>query len=122
MQFSPKLKKAAQEIKGILERYDIAGAVIIHTPGYSEYVLKVNPSYSCAKIEGGMLRFKTKGLPLSPALKKQMIADTSNMMAGLSQVSGTMSLNLMAGSEKIDKMVRARHTDMGHTSQTELDN
>jgi len=31
MQYSPKLKKAMEEIKAILKRDDIAGIVVLHT-------------------------------------------------------------------------------------------
>lgn len=50
MQYSPKLKKAMEDIKKILHENDIAGFVVLHTPGFSEYLNRVDPSYSCAKL------------------------------------------------------------------------
>lgn len=41
MQYNPKLKKAADEIKLILQKYDIAANVILHTPGHSEYLYRL---------------------------------------------------------------------------------
>lgn len=55
MQYSPKLKKAAEEIKQILQKYDIAANVILHTSGHSEYLLHITPTYSCAWLEDGMV-------------------------------------------------------------------
>ncbi len=43
-----KLKVVAEEIKDILKKYDVAGSVVIHTPGFGEYFLHLNTSYSCA--------------------------------------------------------------------------
>lgn len=60
MQYSPKLKTAMERIKAILKEYDIAGAVILHSPGFSEYLIKIDASYSCAKFEADYLRVKAK--------------------------------------------------------------
>lgn len=51
MQYSPKLKNAMEEIKLIIDKYDIAACVVLHTPGFSEFLNKIDPSYSCAKIK-----------------------------------------------------------------------
>ena len=122
MQYSIKLKKAMAEIKDILDKYDIAGCVVIHTPGHTEYALKLDPSYSCAKLERGQLRFKTKGMNVAPAAKRKLLEDSANMMHGLSMTSGKLSMNLLDGSEKINQIAGAIHTVYGHTSQDELDN
>jgi hypothetical protein len=61
MQYSPKLKKAAERIKAILKEHDIAGVVAIHEPGFSEFIIEVSPSYSCATFDPitGRLRVKS---------------------------------------------------------------
>lgn len=46
MQYSPKLKIAMDEIKQVLKKHDIAGFVVLHTPGFTEYLNRVDPSYS----------------------------------------------------------------------------
>ena len=44
-----KLKAAMEDIKEVCRKYDIAGAVVLHTtPGNGEFALILNPSYSCA--------------------------------------------------------------------------
>ena len=60
MQYSPKLKKAAEEIKSILKKYDIAANVVLHTPGHSEYLLEITPTYSAAWLENGIVRFRAR--------------------------------------------------------------
>jgi hypothetical protein len=50
MKYSPKLRTAMEEIKAVIKKHDIAGVVVLHTPGYGEHFIKIDPSYSCAKI------------------------------------------------------------------------
>ena len=52
MQYSPKLKKAMAEITAVLEKYDIAGFIILTEPGFSEIHTKINPSWSSARVTG----------------------------------------------------------------------
>lgn len=89
MQYSPKLKKAMELIKDILKDNDIAGIVVLHTPGHSEFLMGLETSYSCAKFEGDTLRVKAKladfnGDKEAWALK---MATTSNMLSLLSETT-----------------------------------
>ena len=60
MQYSPKLKNAMKEINEILNKHDIGGLVILHTPGHGEFLMKVDPTYSCAKLNGNEMRVRAK--------------------------------------------------------------
>lgn len=122
MRYSPKLKKAMKEIERVLEKYDVAASVVLHTPGHTEYLTKIDPSYSCAKLENRQFLIKTKGLDISKEKKKKMVIDTANMLNGLATTTGLESLKLMKMSEIIDERVGTTHKDLGHTSQEELDN
>lgn len=122
MRFSAKLKKAMKEIQGLLDEYDIAASVVLHTPGHTEYLMHITPSYSCAKLEGSKFFVNTKSLNLSKRDKREMIANTANMLNGLATTTGRESLKIIKLSEIMDKHSDARHTDLGHTSQEELDN
>ena len=44
MQYSPKLKRVLAEIKAILDKEDIAGSIVLHTPGFGEFLLKIDTS------------------------------------------------------------------------------
>ena len=44
--YSPKLKEAMAEINAVLERHDIAAHVVLHEPGFSEYLWRIDPSWS----------------------------------------------------------------------------
>ena len=59
-----KLKQAAEEIKEILRKHDIAGAIGLHTPGHGEFFLHVHTSYSCAYMyEDDTIRFNIASKP-----------------------------------------------------------
>lgn len=85
MQYSPKLKKAAEQIKEILKEHDIAAVVVLHTPGHSEYLYQISPSYSIAKIEGNELRIRSTHITdMEEKVKK--VTDTANMFVCLTDV------------------------------------
>lgn len=125
MQYSPKLKIAAEEIKAILEKHDIAGLVVLHTPRHAEYVMKVNPSYSCAKLENDGIRIKAKLQEDFNGDKKAWettVRDTSNMLNLISEVGGKIILSVMELSKILDEKVDAYHGDSGHSSHSTQNN
>ncbi len=124
MQYSPKLKKAMAAIKDVLEAYDIAGIIVIHTPGHSEYINHISPSYSCAKQEGDNLRIRAKASDYNGDvdMRNQKIKDTSNMLHILSEVGGRNALMMMEVSENLDQIVGATHDGGGHSSHTTQNN
>lgn len=50
MKFDPKLKNAMDEILAVLNKYDINGSIVLHSPGFGEHFMKIDASYSCAKM------------------------------------------------------------------------
>lgn len=118
MNYSPKLKKAMDQIKSILKENDIAGVVVLHTPGFSEYLIKIDPTYSCARLmpDGSGVRLKTKGLDIPKKKKRQMLTDTCNMLHHLSNTSGETAMSLFEVSKMIDQKLKSEHEGGGHTS------
>lgn len=112
-----------EEIKAILNNYDIAALVVLHTPGHSEYVMHVNPSYSCATFDGDLLRIKAQraDFPTVEAWQEK-VANTSNMLALIGETGARISMNILDIGERVDKIVKAEHTDGGHSSHTEQNN
>lgn len=88
MQYSPKLKKAMEEIKAVLKKHDIAGFAVLHTPGHVEYLNLINPSYSCALLQDGQfkVRLKTAELPGGKAQAKQLAEGTYNMVTLMTDI------------------------------------
>lgn len=123
MQYAPKLKKAMEEMKKIMENYDIAGSVVLHTPGHGEFYLNISPSYSCAWFEGDHFRMKAKKTDF-PDIKtwEKAIKDTTNMMSVLAEIQAGMALNMAQLSKQIDKIVNADHDDGEFTSHTTQNN
>lgn len=128
MQYSPKLKKAMAEIKAILERYDIGSVVVLHDVGFSEYHIKINPTYSVVKFDrfGQTLEIVplaskgdfNKGIK---AYREKLLA-TSNMLNVLATVGGSVALNVLEASKQFDKLVGAEHFPGEYLSQSEIDN
>lgn len=51
--YSQKLRDVMEEIKPILKKHDIAAFVLLHEPGFTEYLNHITPSWSCAKVTSG---------------------------------------------------------------------
>lgn len=125
MQYSPKLKKAMEEMKEILRKHDIAGVVTLHTPGHSEYLLHVTPSYSCATFNGDELRVRARlkeDFHGNIGEQRKKVTDTVNMLDMLSESTAKLAMNLISLSEIVTKKTNAEHLDGGHTSQTTQNN
>lgn len=125
MQYSPKLKKAAEEIKAILKKYDIGALVVLHNPGHIEYIVEISPSYSCAKIEPYGVRVKAKLQEDFNGDKEKWettIWATTNMLNSLGQIGAKQASILMQVSKEVDKVTNATHTNDGHTSHEQQNN
>lgn len=125
MPYSPKLKKAAEEIKDILKKYDIAANVVLHTPGHAEYLLHITPTYSAAWLENDNIRFRARAADYNgnTMIRNQKIQDTLNMLRLLSDTAGKNALALLNVADQFDKITGAEHGDSdNHTSHTTQNN
>lgn len=127
MQYSPKLKNAMSEIKDILQKYDIAGLVMLHTEGgLSEFLMRIDPSYSIARVENGdTIRFKANlknDFNGNKQLLEHKLANTANMLRHFSDVGGNLILGVMQVSDYFEEYVGAEHGDSSIISQKDLDN
>jgi hypothetical protein len=53
------IDQAMAEVNQILEKYNLAGVVTLHTPGTVRILSRLDPAYSCVKIEmNGRMSFK----------------------------------------------------------------
>jgi hypothetical protein len=111
MKSETKLKVAAEEIKEILKKHDIAAIFSLHTPGHGEFVLHLNTSYSCAYIYNDHeLRFYSKRKDYKTQEEQfKKLADTSNMLKLLTDMTANNFLMLKPLSEKIDEVTNAEH-------------
>ncbi len=127
MQYSPKLKTAMERIKAIMKEYDLGGQIIIHTPGFSEYYQKLDPSYSCAKTEEGIgIKIKAKLQEDFDGDKEawnKKVSDTYNLFQHLCDVAGPMVMRNIDVLELLDKHDEVIKKDKGgHSSHTTQNN
>jgi hypothetical protein len=106
-----KLKVAAEEIKDILRKHNLAGAVALHSPGHGEYFVHLNPSYSCAYLyNDNEVRFYSKKedyKTVEEQLQKQ--ENTSNMLKILTDITAFNFGYLHPLSERFDLLTNAKH-------------
>lgn len=112
-----------KEIEQVMKKYDIAGVVCLHTPGFGEYLNKIDTSYSCARYQQGGLHLKAKADDLGGAEKRNKImTTTANMFAILAENVGRQAMILMDCHEMVDKVMDSEHGPGKHTSPEEQQN
>ena len=121
MKHSPKLKKAMAEIKKILNRHDIGAIVLLHEPGFSEYLMNVNPSYSCCSITSEKVSFKLLPEHYDGDIKKRdkVATDTCNMIHLFATVTKDIAINMSNLSMQINSHLNAKHTPIIFTPHIE---
>lgn len=113
-----RLKIARAEIEGILKKHDLAGVVVLHTPGMTEFFYDVTPSYSCVWIDEAAARLRTKskltdyGGDKEAQLRDQ--AATANMIHGLAEDLASAAGMFGSIAPFIDRALRAEHTGPVH--------
>ena len=126
MNYSPKLRKAMEEIKDVLKKHDIAGFIAIHTPGHVEYSHNLMPSYSACNIDNttGIVVIKGKLEHYLGDKKEQQykLNATCNMLRMLAEATMEQGLNIGNLSEKADEIYGTEHGNTTHYGKTELDN
>lgn len=124
MQYSPKLKMAMQEISSILSKYDIAGFVVLHDPGFCEYLNHISPSYSCAFMEDGAFRarIKTAELPGGKEQAKKIADDTYNMVTLMTDILALHVPGYIKFQEMLTEKWGGSSGNGSHTSHTQQNN
>lgn len=106
-----KLKTAAEEIKEILRKHDIASSFVLHTPGHSEYVNHLLTSYSCAyQYDDSSLHFYCKRNEFkTQEEQKKKLESTANMLHMLTRGVGLNFMMLDPMTQKFDQLTNAKH-------------
>lgn len=108
MDYSPKLREAMEEVKAVLKKYDIAATVVLHTPGYAEYLHALSPSYSYVSTDAETIRITTKKSD-SLEVKQEKLTNSANMLKILCDTNKMLYRNLERVSYMLDEMVEAEH-------------
>lgn len=125
MQYHPKLKKAAVEINKILKDNDIAGIVVLHTPGFSEYITNLDPSYACTIVNNEGIRVRAKlqeDFNGDRQAWTKKVTDTVNMIRHIEETTARILYPIMELSEKLEKTLDIDDIGGTHTSHTTQNN
>lgn len=125
MDYSPKLRQAMAEIKGILNKHDIAALVVLHTPGHGEHLLKLDPGYSSIKpfqtisengeIEQGVRLQVDSTTHKTPEAKTKAITDSVNMVEIICTLAGQRVSHLFDLSDSIHDEFKKKGIDIDNT-------
>jgi hypothetical protein len=120
MKFDPKLKKAMNEIMDVLNKYDINGSIVLHSPGFGEHFMKVDASYSCAKVEqtikGPAIRIKAK----SDEIKR--MEDTVNSIVIMNDLMDYHQNICHGVMDALSKKLDIDNSESGHSTDQDLYN
>lgn len=123
MQYSPKLKKAMEQIKQIVKDNDIAAFVVLHDEaGFSEYLNAVSPSYSCATLEDGNIRFRLKKAEIGEKKAKQVAQGTYNMVTHFADMIGKHAICYMDAEKMLRDKWGGEQGDGNETSHEQQNN
>ena len=109
-----RLKQARIEIEAVLKKHDLAGAVVLHTPGMTEWFYDIRPSYSCVSVDEAAQRVHIRskladyGGDAQAQLHDQ--AATANMLQGLAHDLAQGGLMFVEVSRYVSKVTNATHT------------
>lgn len=110
-----RLKIARTKIEAVLAEHDLAGVVVLHTPGMAEFFYRITPSYSVCWIDeaAGILRLKSKldsDHGGDVALQRHDQAATANMTAALAGELAHAALMFLEVGRVVSEKLRAEHT------------
>lgn len=123
MQYSPKLKKAMEEIKAIIKENDIAAFIVLHDEsGFSEYLNAVSPSYSCAIVEQEQIRFRLKGSEVGKERAQQIAHGTFNMVTHFADMIGKHAILYIDAQRFLKEKWGGEEGDGNETSHSQQNN
>lgn len=106
--FDPKLKEAAEEIKVVLRKHDIAGVFeLFNGEGHAEFIYHIEePTWSCLHWDKEGIRFRAKAKTGGP-MEKAKAAATINMIHIMRDVAS----NTFEFADRLVKLVH-QHFDI----------
>lgn len=109
-----RLKVARLEIEAVLKKHDLAGVVVLHTPGMAEFFYDIRPSYSCVAIdeEVGALRVRSRlqqDYQGDQQAQQHDQAATANMVRAIADNLQGAAGMFVAAALFVDRALRAEH-------------
>lgn len=107
-----KLKEAMAEIKAVLQKHDIGGAMTLVSETHSEYLFQLEPSWSVIHIQAdGYARFRSKRSDFKTRAEQKRCTDSSIHMVHQIRDLNALSFQQM---EAMIEMLK-QHFDIEHT-------
>jgi hypothetical protein len=110
-----KLLRARAEIQATLDRYDLAGFVVLHcAPNGSEIMVHLEPSYSVVKIQKGqaVISSKIDDYNGDHEAKRLDLEASANMASSMFELTAHTALLLGDLAKALDEATGAKHTSM----------
>ncbi len=109
-----KLKLAADEIKAVLKKHDIAAIVTLASETHMEFIREIEPSWSCCRLEkyedGFAIRVRMKQADFpSREIAKLCLEKTVGMLAGFVDVCREHQEQLTVVLVAVGKSVEFEH-------------
>lgn len=118
MNFSPRLKEIMARINAILKEEDVAGYVVLHEPGFSEYCLAIDPSWSVLRMigeEGIRLRSKLEDYGGDHERQHKEMEATTNLLRHLADLLLMHAEVFEALHGNVAEVMEVEHTGGVHT-------
>lgn len=80
-----EIEEAISQIEKIMQKYDVSGVTVLHTPETTKSAVRIDPSWSCAKqVEDRVkIRAKLEDFGGDEVARKKKLDDTVNMFKTL---------------------------------------
>lgn len=108
-----RLKVARLKVEAVLREHDLAGVVVLHTPGMTEFFYDIRPTYSCAWIDESVpiVRVKSLGADYGNDLQAQQHdqAATANMMRSIADDLIGATAMFVECAAVVDRILLAKH-------------
>lgn len=122
MIYSPKLKKAMEEIKDIIKKHDIGAAVYLHTPGFSEHYKNITPSYTCLSYDGNNVRLRVKASEVGSEKAHELANDSYNLLTHFATLISNDAVIFMELEQTVRNILGGESYPGTSTSIQEQDN
>jgi hypothetical protein len=104
------VKSTMKKVNELLVKYEVAAVVVIHRPGYTQSLVKIEAPFSCAKhdTDGKIkIRAKLEDYKGDKNVRKQRLLDTSDMLRELLDSTVKKVYPYFDVSEQFDERLKA---------------
>lgn len=109
-----RLKKARDEILSILKKYDCAGFIVLHRPGWTEQLWDYKPSYSILRGDFPYVHIQSRlkeDFQGDAGKKREHDAWTAEMIHGIATTAAGHAMPLLDLATLLDEKLGAEHQD-----------